>query len=109
MGLSKIKNPQLKASLRESFQKYANSADPIRAALKGEGLTMDTLRRQGLPLLRSPELSKHINKIPGASILVPMVESFINSKADDQTTIDTETTSVKSTKVGNSFPPIKPK
>lgn len=106
MGLSRIKNPQLKAALRESIQKYMNSSDPLKAALKGEGLTMDTLRRQGLPMLKSDTMRQYIDKIPGASLLVPMVESFINNKKDDQTI---ETTSTESTKVRNSFPPIKPR
>lgn len=109
LGLSKIKDPQLKANLRESIQKYMNSGDPIKAALKGEGLTLDVIKKQGLPLLRSEALTKHINKIPGASLLVPMVENYVNNKIEDKEVTNTETTSTRSTKVGNSFPPIKPR
>lgn len=90
-----------------------NSSDPVRAALRGEELTMDLIKKQGLPLLRSEAVTKHINKIPGASLAMPFVENYINKledkgQASTEQTI-TETTSTRSTKVGNIFPLIKPR
>lgn len=114
MGLSKIKNPQLRASVLKTAREYMQSANPIQEALKGQGLTMGILKREGLPMLREGKLAEHIRKIPGSDFLVSQVENYVNSKASTDVPPSGSgnlpaTTATIPTKAGNPFPPLKPR
>lgn len=113
MGLSKIKNPQLRASVLKTAREYMTSANPIQEALRGQGLTMGILKREGLPLLREGKLAEHIRKIPGSDFLVSQVENYLNSKATVDVAPSSQTSAPEATttptKVGNPFPPLKPR
>lgn len=112
MGLSRIKNPQLRASVLKTARKYMASSNPIQTALKDQGLTMGILKREGLPLLREGKIAEQIRKIPGSDFLVSQVESYVNKAAGDAQPPDAASAPMAATtptNAGNSFPPLKPR
>lgn len=112
MGLSRIKNPQLRASVLKTARKYMAAKNPIQAALADKGLTMGILKREGLPLLREGRLAEQIRKIPGSNFVVSQVENYVNKAAGETLPPDaahTPAVSPTPTRAGNPFPPLKPR
>lgn len=113
MGLAKIKNPQLRDTARQKAREYMKMANPVQAALKDQGLTLDILRSEGLPMLRKGKIGEAIKTIPGSEFLLNGIEGYINNKAQgasvENNHIDISPTTNSPTRVENPFPPLKPR